>query len=389
MAAVVAPDNLRWAFWKAARGKADRREVQRYRANLEGELTRLRSGLLDGTYPIGRYRRFVVHDPKRRTIHAAAFPERVLHHALMNVCEPWFERWAVQDSYACRQGKGQWAAVRRAEGFARRMPFFLKVDSRKYFDSVPHARLLAQLERRIKDPAILGWLGRLLASYQASPGRGLPIGSLTSQHLANFYLTSLDRFVKERLHRAAYVRYMDDFCVWGQSGVDLSAVRREIEAFLAEVLDLSPKPTPYINRTERGMDFLGCRVFPGYSILNARSRRRFRRKLARYESRLEAGQWDAACLQRHVQTLVAFTLQVRSFRFRQRVLEDFGQRSIGLEPREPRGQLEQQRAELPVSQPEQEPPVGHEQQPRVPRRPSSGHGPDGQQELNRPLSCSG
>ncbi|MBK9137392.1 MAG: group II intron reverse transcriptase domain-containing protein [Verrucomicrobia bacterium] len=379
MTAVIEPDNLRLAFWKAARGKADRAEVQRYRANLEAELTRLRLGLLDGTYPIGRYRRFVVHDPKRRTIHAPAFAERVLHHALMNVCEPCFERWAVQDSYACRKGKGQWAAVRRAEGFARRAPFFLKLDIRKYFDSVPHERLLAQLARHIKDSAILSWFGRLLASYQASPGRGLPIGSLTSQHLANFYLGRLDRFVKERLRCAAYVRYMDDFCVWGERSAELAAVRREIEAFLAEVLGLSPKPTPYVNRTERGMDFLGCRVFPGYSTLNSRSRRRFRRKLARYESRFEAGQWDEDCLQRHVQTLVAFTRQVSAFRFRQQVLEALGQRSIGLEPREPRGQLEQQRAELPVSEPEQEPPVEHEPQPRVPRRPSSGQRPEAEE----------
>jgi len=118
MAAVVEPDNLRLAFWKAARGKADRAEVRQYRANLDGELAALRFGLLEGSYPTGHYRRFVVHDPKRRTIHAAAFAERVLHHALMNVCEPAFERMAVADSYACRKGKGQWAAVRRAESFA-------------------------------------------------------------------------------------------------------------------------------------------------------------------------------------------------------------------------------------------------------------------------------
>ena len=95
----------------------------------------MRVGILSGDYPVGQYQRFVVHDPKERVIYAASFPERVLHHALMNVCEPFFERWLIHDTYACRRGKGQWAAVRRAEGFARRMPFFLKMDIRKYFDN--------------------------------------------------------------------------------------------------------------------------------------------------------------------------------------------------------------------------------------------------------------
>ena len=92
MEAVVEPENLRLAFWKASRGKRWRADQRAYAANLEGELAALREGLLDGTYPVGAYRRFTVAEPKERTIHAAAFRERVLHHALMNVCEPWFEK---------------------------------------------------------------------------------------------------------------------------------------------------------------------------------------------------------------------------------------------------------------------------------------------------------
>lgn len=334
----------------------------------------MQDGLLNGTYPIGRFHRFVIRDPKKRTIHAATFPERVLHHALMSVCEPVFERLTIFDSYACRTGKGQWAAVRRAEQFATRKPFFLKMDIRKYFDSISHECLQTALERRFKDPGVLAWFRKIIGSYHTLPGKGLPIGSLTSQHLANFYLGILDRFVKEKLRRKEYLRYMDDFAIWGEDARELKTIERAVVAFLDGELGLVPKPTPWINRSIHGMDFLGCRIFPGYSTLNRRSRVRFRRKLKLYRRWCEGGLMDEAGLQVHLQALVGFVTQTKSWHFRQRVLKNLGQGSIGLEPGETGWQLEQQRAELPFSQPQQEQPLEHEQQPRLPSRQSSDQG---------------
>jgi hypothetical protein len=134
----------------------------------------------------------------------------VLHHALMNVCEPVLERAAIFDSFACRKGKGRLAAIERAQVYAGRHGWFLKMDVRKYFDSVPHRTLEGLLARKFKDPAVLALFGAILASYETTPGRGLPIGNLTSQHFANFYLGRLDRFVKEVLQCLAYVRYSGD-----------------------------------------------------------------------------------------------------------------------------------------------------------------------------------
>ena len=116
--AVVEPENLRLAFWKASRGKQHRPDQRAYAARLEEEIEGLRLGLLQGDYPVGEYTRFRVYDPKERVICAAAFRERVLHHALINVCEPLVDAWLVFDCYACRVGKGQARAVRRAQAFA-------------------------------------------------------------------------------------------------------------------------------------------------------------------------------------------------------------------------------------------------------------------------------
>lgn len=115
---VVDPDNLRLAFVKASRGKRHRADQMRFQQNLNAELLRLREGLLAGDYPVGEYRCFTIWEPKEREICAAPFGERVLHHALMNVCEPYFDSWLVADSYASRKGRGQLKAVRRAQYFA-------------------------------------------------------------------------------------------------------------------------------------------------------------------------------------------------------------------------------------------------------------------------------
>jgi hypothetical protein len=288
----------------------------------------------------------------------------------MNVCEPILERAAVFDSYACRKGKGRLLAVERARGYARTHPWFLKMDVRKYFDSIDHATLRELLWRKFKDPVVLGVFDRIIDSYHTTPGRGLPIGNLTSQHFANYYLAPLDRFLKETLRRGAYVRYMDDFVVWGGSGHELREVREQARGFLAAQLKLELKDNTAINRTALGMDFLGYRVFPSVLRLARRSKVRFARKFRRYERAYTNGDWSELELQQRMQALLAFVLPAESRAFRLHVQQRFGVVAQGLEPRESRGQLEQERDQLPDSEPQQQRGGQQEQQYGVPVRPA-------------------
>ncbi|HIG31356.1 MAG TPA: hypothetical protein EYQ50_27540, partial [Verrucomicrobiales bacterium] len=98
--------NLRLAFRKASRGKKQSLGGRKFASDLEGNLNQLRVGILNGDYPIGDYEDFIVYDPKRRVIHAPAFSERVLHHALMAVCSPCLDGALIEHSYACRESKG-------------------------------------------------------------------------------------------------------------------------------------------------------------------------------------------------------------------------------------------------------------------------------------------
>ncbi len=194
----------------------------------------------------------------------------------------------------------------------------MRLDIRKYFDSIPHDELLARLERCFKDRPLLALFARIVRSFRGALGQGVPIGSLTSQHFANFYLGWSDRYVKEILRMAGYVRYMDDMVLWAETTAEIKDALAACTAFLRGELRLELKASPYWNRTGHGMDFLGCRVFDHRLTLNARSRRRFGRQLADLERQHEAGVIDERQLQRRATALVAFTrtpgLSSRRFR---------------------------------------------------------------------------
>ena len=306
MERIADPDNLRLAFWKARKGKNYNDEVKHYRFRLDANLAELRRELLAGDVPVGDYRYFHIYDPKERMICAAAFRERVLHHAVMIVCHPVFERFQTDDSYASRIGKGQYAALEKAKTHTRHYRWFCKLDVRKFFDSIDHETLYGLLSRRFKDPALLGLFRRIIDSYRTAPGCGLPIGNLTSQHFANYYMAYADHHVREALRAPAYVRYMDDMVLWHDDKTELLRITAGLTSFIGERLRLTLKP-PCINNTDKGVPFLGYVLFPGRVRLNRNSKKRFRCKMNSYDIKLDTGEWSQARYALHVQPLVAFT----------------------------------------------------------------------------------
>lgn len=320
---IAEPENLRLAFLKSIRGKRGKQDVIAYTSNLDANLRELREQLLAEQIDVGHYHFFTVHDPKERVICAASFPERVLHHAIMNICEPVLERYAVHDSYACRTGKGMHAAVRRAQTFSRRFSWYLKLDIRQYFASIDHAVVMRLLERRIKDRAVLRLIQCVLDTYHVEPGRGLPIGNLLSQHLANFYLGHLDHWVKETLRVRGYVRYMDDFVLWADDKAVLKAHLEAVRGFLESDLRLQLKDNVQINRCARGLPFLGYRVFPNRLTLGQRARRRFAHKLRAYEKEWLAGEWTEAELARHMEAMLSYVRFADTVGLRRQIMSRF------------------------------------------------------------------
>ena len=256
---IVDASNLRLAFLKAIRGKRRSADVLLFCRDVDQNLGKIERRLRCLEPDWGHYRQFIVEEPKRRTITASSLEERIMHHAIMNVLEPIFERQLIHHSYACRKGKGTHAAVQQAFHLCKGGRFFLKLDVRRYFDSVDHDILKARLARIIKDQRTLFLLGGVIDSFCTSPGKGLPIGNLTSQFFANFYLSGMDHFVLETLHPAGYVRYMDDFVSWHDDGGVLRRMHGLLEQYADRELGLTLKP-PVFGSSPAGLPFLGFRI---------------------------------------------------------------------------------------------------------------------------------
>ncbi|GHV19544.1 hypothetical protein FACS189494_01420 [Spirochaetia bacterium] len=182
-----------------------------------------------------------------------------MHHAIMNILEPLFERQMIYHTYACRKNKGAHAAVLYAFKNGKSNNLFLKLDVRKYFDSIDHAVLKQKLNRIIKDVRVLNLLFGIIDSYHNDTGRGLPIGNLTSQFFANLYLSGMDHYINEQQKPAAYVRYMDDFILWAGVKNELKGMYKKIENYTENELNLKLKQ-PVIGKTEYGLPFLGFMI---------------------------------------------------------------------------------------------------------------------------------
>ena len=324
MPMITCYDNLLLAYFKAKKGKEQKPQVIAYRKKLHVNLVNLQQQLSSGNIDIGNYHYFTIYDPKQRQICAAGFGERVLHHALMNICHPYFEKYQLFDSYATRIGKGTYKALERAVQFQKKYQWYYKFDVRKYFDSIVHKILYKMLENKFKDDALLLIFKLIISSYHTIEGKGIPIGNLTSQYFANHYLGLLDHYIANQLQAPAYVRYMDDFVIWHDDKEVLIVMANLIMSFLNEKLELQLK-TSVLNRTAKGLTFLSYLIFPEKIFLAARSKKRYQQKMGEFTDYLKNGRWSQAEFQKHALALNSFVFHADSLYFRKKVLCNLGQ----------------------------------------------------------------
>jgi retron-type reverse transcriptase len=322
---VIDFENLWRAYRRARKGKRSRPAVAAFEYRLEGELCALREELASGVYRPGAYRHFRITEPKPRIISAAPFRDRVVHHALYQVLEPIFEPRFIADSYACRVGKGTHRAILRCQQFQRRFAYRLQCDIVRFFPSVDHEIVAARIARRVRDPRVMELVRAILASGGDIPDespspifwfpgddlfaplrpRALPIGNLTSQFWANVYLDPLDHFVKEDLRCRGYVRYCDDFILFGDSRAQLQEWRSRVTEYLAGLRLRLHTGRCHIVSTCHGIPFLGFRIFRDRRLLLRPGIRRFRRRLRTLQEGFAAGAVSAGEVGQTVRSWVA------------------------------------------------------------------------------------
>lgn len=315
-------DNIQFAFIKACRGKQAKKEVEEFRCRYDKNIYEIRSSLLSGDINVGEYNYFKIYDPKERLICAASFRERVIHHAIMNVCHEYFERTLIYDTYATRIGKGVYKALHKATRTTAKYQYVAKLDYCKYFDSIDHEVLKEKLLRLFKDKELLNLLFKIIDSYCVVEGKGLPIGNLTSQYFANYYLSSLDHTIKELWQVPIYLRYMDDMLLMDNNRINLKHYVELLLDYSTERLKSHLKE-PIFRECRMGVPFLGYIVKPYRLFLNGRSKRRFRNKINFYSSSFENGLISEAKYQQHLLPLLAFTSYTNDTAFKNAIVRGY------------------------------------------------------------------
>lgn len=299
-------NNLLTAYAKCRRKKRSRPEAAAFDFAWEEHLLGLQRELIAGTYRPGEYHNFYVYNPKRRKISAAPFRDRVVHHAVVRVLEPFYERRFLYDSYACRRHKGTHRAIDRAERYLHRHRYYLKTDLVKFFPNVDHGALLDLLSRRIRDARLMELIRLLVASgagvladeatQEFFPGddlfallrpKGLPIGNLTSQFFANVLLDPIDHFIKEELRVPGYIRYADDLLLFGDDKRQLWQWRDAVAERLEPLRFRLHAGKTQVRPCEAGLKFLGMK-------LDRRGRRLPQSALLAFNGRLRRLRWEFA-----------------------------------------------------------------------------------------------
>ena len=295
--AIADLSNLTLALVKSAKGKRHRHSVIRFMRNGENNLNQLGSDIRAGKLPYGRFRRFTIHDPKNRLIHAACFEDRIFHHAVMNLAGPVLERAMLPTSFACRPDMGVHRAAKWAQQSVRKYQWYGKIDIASYFATINHDLLMPVLMRRFKGAEFAQQLQRLLACHHSQTRRGLPIGSLTSQYFANYYLDGLDRLLNDLKVVKAHVRYMDDIVWWCDEKQQVKQVLAIVREYLGKQRDLVIKPTVQIQRSAQGILYCGYRILPGAMRLSIRRKRRYQQRRLYWEQQYLLGNITATQLQ--------------------------------------------------------------------------------------------
>ncbi|MBD2066241.1 RNA-directed DNA polymerase [Leptolyngbya sp. FACHB-671] len=329
--------NLLLAARQAQQGKRYRPNVLAFNYNLEQELLRLQTELVDRIYTPGGYRTFMIQDPKPRLISAAPYCDRVIHHALCNVIVPLIDRTFIADTYANRLGYGTHRALKRFIHFARSSQYILQCDIRKYFPNIDHAILKTLLRRKIKCPETLWLIERIIdgsnpqgGDVEYFPGdellaplrrKGLPIGNLTSQFFANVYLNGFDHFVKEQLKAQKYLRYVDDFALFSDDRAFLEEAWLAIADYLTTLrLKLHPVKSQLFE-TRQGANFVGFRVLPDRIRVRNDNLRRVRDRLKQLQQDYATGTISLPKLVQCLQSWEAHLLHGDTYRLRRQIFD--------------------------------------------------------------------
>jgi len=289
---IVSPANFFDAYQKTQRGSPKYKPgAVRFARNETENLEALRQLVISGEYRPSDYIEFSVFEPKERVIYAPKYKDKIVQHAVNNVLRDFYEPKFIFDSYACIRGKGNQAAVLRVHRFERaasinyETPWIVKADVQKFFYSIDREVVKDIVRRKVFCKTTTDLLFRIVDS---SPNdKGLPLGNLTSQLLANVLMNEMDHYIKRTLGVRYYVRYADDLIAMVDGKAAAGDVLGCIRAFGRDVLHLTfPDRKCFIRPLHLGIETLGYRIAPAAITLTSRAKSIFIRRLKAFDRKL-------------------------------------------------------------------------------------------------------
>lgn len=294
--------NLHEADVKAQKGKSSQYGVIIHKRNQEQNLLLLHDMLVNKTYRTSKYDIFTINEPKERIVYRLPFfPDRITHHAIMNVLEPIFVKTFTSDTYSCIKKRGIHLLLRKLKHDLKDVlgtQYCLKFDIKKFYPNIDHDVLKALLRKKFKDPDLLWLMDEIIESAP-----GLPIGNYLSQYLANFYLSYFDHWIKEVKGVKYYYRYADDIVVLSADKESLHKLQAEIKDYLQD-LKLEVKDNHQVFPVaSRGIDFVGYVFYHTHIRLRKQIKQNFARKLKKNPDHLSRPSylgWLGHCDAKHL-----------------------------------------------------------------------------------------
>lgn len=266
---------------KARKGKLRSIGVRIHDRNRDANIQVLHEALINKTFKTSKYHTFYIYEPKEREIYQLPYyPDRIVHHAIMNILEPIWMSVFTADTYSCIKGRGIHAIVRKLKSTLKDKEntiYCLKLDIRKFYPSIDHDVLKEIIRRKIKDDDLLELLDAIIDS-----AGGVPIGNYLSQYFANLYLAYFDHWIKETKRVKYYYRYADDIIILNASKEQLHDLFNAIKEYLHDKLKLQIKGNYQIFPVDvRGIDFVGYRFYHTHVLLRKSIKKNFARAVKR------------------------------------------------------------------------------------------------------------
>ena len=266
---IVEKENLELAFDLAARGKRWQHQIRKVEKRKDEALDKLRELLIKREFKTAKYRTKILYEPKRREAHVLPFyPDRIVHHAVMNIVIPIWMPYFYKHVYGCLTRRGQQAASTCCMKYTMRNKYCGQLDVHHFFASIDHETMMRIIRKKIKDKDVLAWFEELIKSTGGNKGIGL--GNFPSPWMGNLYMSELDWALVKRFPHVDYERYCDDMIIMSNSKIEVREAVEFAEKFLLKKLKLTLSAKD-IYPTSQGVDFVGYRHFPTGKILVRKS----------------------------------------------------------------------------------------------------------------------